>query len=210
MSLRPLLVPILLALLGGAALTIDIPVERWFEAGREGGALKKLFDLDEVFGHGTGVAVILLSVLILAPQLRWKVPRVIACAYLSGLVAISMKLFVARKRPYAASIDSIGSVRETFDQWFPWFSTKSALQSFVSGHTATAVGLALGLSWLLPRGKWLFAVLAVLVGLQRMASQNHFPSDVLWGAAIGWLIASACLPGGWLSGPFDRLERRST
>jgi membrane-associated phospholipid phosphatase len=209
MLLRPLLMPLLLVLLGAAALTIDIPVERWFKAGHEGGAIKKLFDLDEVFGHGAGVAVILLSVLILAPQLRWKVPRVIACAYLSGLVAISMKLFLARSRPRATTFDSIHGVRDTFGAWLPWFSTKSDWQSFVSGHTATAVGLALGLSWILPRGKCLFAALAVLVAFQRMASQNHFPSDVLWGAAIGWLVASACLPGGWLSAPFDRLERRS-
>jgi membrane-associated phospholipid phosphatase len=147
--------------------------------------------------------------IVLAPELRWKLPRVIACAYLSGVVAISMKLFLARCRPYAPEFESVGGVLETFGQWLPWFSTKSAQQSFVSGHTATAVGLALGLSWLLPRGKWLFAALAVLIGLQRMASKNHFPSDVLWGAAFGWLIASACVPGGWLSGPFDRFEQRS-
>lgn len=208
MLLRPLLVSSLLALLGGAALTIDVPVERWFKA-HEGGAIKKLFDLDEVFGHGAGVAVILLSVLVLAPELRWKVPRVIACAYLSGLVAISMKLFLARSRPDAPKFDEIGGVLDTFGKWLPWFSTKSAWQSFYSGHTATAVGLALGLSWLLPRGKWLFMGLAVLVGLQRMAGAHHYPSDVLWGAATGWLVGSACLPGGWLSGPFDRLERRS-
>ena len=182
---------------------------RWWRAGHEGGAIRKLFDLDEVFGHGAGVAVILLSVLVLAPEQRWKLPRVIASAYLSGLLAISMKLFLARSRPGGTEFDSISGVLDTFGAWFPWFSTKSAWQSFVSGHTATAVGLALGLSWLLPRGKWLFLSLAVLVGFQRMAGAHHYPSDVLWGAAIGWLVASACLPGGWLSRPFDRLERRS-
>ena len=117
MSLRPLLVPIVLALLGGAALTIDIPVERWFKAGYEGGAIKKLFDLDEVFGHGVGVAMILLSVFVLAPDLRWKLPRVVACAYLSGLVAISMKLFLARSRPDTTKLDSINGVLETFGTW---------------------------------------------------------------------------------------------
>lgn len=200
---------LLLVLLGAAALTIDIPVERWFKAGHEGGAIRKLFDLDEVFGHGAGVAVILLSVFVLAPDLRWKVPRVMVCAYLSGLVAISMKLILARSRPSATKFESIDGVLETFGTWFPWFSTGSGWQSFYSGHTATAIGLALGLSWLLPRGKWLFMGLAVLVGFQRMAGAHHYPSDVLWGAATGWLVGSACLPGGWLSGPFDRLERRS-
>src|SRR5262249_1900799 len=150
--------------------------ERWFIAGHEGGAIKKVLDLDEVFGHGAGVAVILLAVLVLAPDLRRTLPRVIACAYLSGLVAISMKLFLARSRAGATKFDSIDGVLETFGTWFPWFSTRSAWQSFVSGHTATAVGLALGLSWLLPRGKWLFMALAVMVGFQRMAGAHHYPS----------------------------------
>ena len=117
-----------------------------------------------------------------------------------------MKLLVARTRPNRAFIESIDDVQSTFKGFFPWFSTGFPLQSFPSGHTATAIGLALGLSWLFPRGKWLFAFFVILVAAQRIVGGYHFLSDTLWAAALGWVCASACLPGGWLSPPFDRLE----
>ncbi len=88
------------------------------------------------------------------------------------------------------------------------FGGGSASQSFTSAHTATAVGLALGLGWLFPRGRWLFVGFAVLVAMQRIVGPYHFVSDTLWGAAIGCLVAFALLPGGPFSSPFDRLEQR--
>jgi membrane-associated phospholipid phosphatase len=201
-------IPALLILLGIAALTIDIPLAQWFKSQKFPSYLKKICDLAEVFGHGAGVALILLTVWVLAPQQRPRLPRIICCAYLAGLLADGMKMLLARGRPYKTNLNSIGSVWNTFHNWFPLFSSNSASQSFTSAHTATAVGLALGLTWLLPRGKWLFACFALLLALQRIAGPYHFASDTLWGAAIGWLVATACLPGGWLAPPFDRLERK--
>jgi membrane-associated phospholipid phosphatase len=119
-----------------------------------------------------------------------------------------MKLLLSRGRPYKTDLSSITSVWQTFQGWFPLFSSSSAGQSFTSAHTATAVGLALGLAWMFPRGKWLFGAFAVLVALQRMAGPYHFCSDTLWGAAIGCLIASIFLPNGWLAPQLDRLEQR--
>jgi undecaprenyl-diphosphatase len=75
------------------------------------------------------------------------------------------------------------------------------LQSFPSGHAATAAGLAVALAVLYPRGRWLFAVLAVLAALQRVEVQSHFPSDVLAGAALG------CLTGALVSADWN-LGRR--
>jgi membrane-associated phospholipid phosphatase len=198
----------LLILLGCAALSIDVPLARWFGSQKLPSFLKKTSDLAEVFGHGTGVAAILLSVWVLAPQQRRRLPRIICCAYLSGLVADGMKLLVARGRPYKTDLSSVTNVWGTFRGWLPLLSTGNAGQSFTSAHTATAVGLALGLAWLFPRGKWLFAGFALLVALQRMAGPYHFCSDTLWGAAIGWLIGSAFLPGGWFGPAMDQLEQR--
>ena len=197
-----------LALLGVLAMGVDIELARWFDAKNCPTAIKKCLDLCEVFGHGFGVAGILLTVWVLAPRLRPKLPRIIVSTYVAGLIALSCKLLLERNRPIRTPLSSIAGVAETFGEWFPGSSAGSAWQSFPSGHAATAIGLALGLTWLLPRGKWLFAALVVLVALQRIASGYHYLSDTLWGAAIGWLIASIWLPGGWLSGYFDRLEAR--
>jgi membrane-associated phospholipid phosphatase len=202
------IVPALLAVLGCAALMIDIPVARWSAAHKFPSTLKKVCDLMEIFGQGAGVALILLTVWTLAVNQRKQLPRIIFCAYFAGLAADAMKLLLARGRPYKTELASIHSVWNTFQGWLPGFSSTSASQSFISAHTATAVGLALGLSWLMPRGKWLFYGFAVLVALQRIAGPYHFVSDTLWGAAIGWLVASAFLPGGWLSRPLDRFERQ--
>ncbi len=203
-----LIVPALFVVLGCAALAIDIPLARWFEAQKLPGFVKKVSDLSEVFGHGSGIALILLTAWVLAPTQRRQLPRVICCAYGAGLAADGMKLLLSRGRPYKTDLASITSVWQTFQGWFPLFSSKSAGQSFTSAHTATAVGLALGLAWMFPRGKWLFVGFAALVALQRMAGPYHFCSDTLWGAAIGCLIASIFLPNGWLAPQLDRLEQR--
>jgi hypothetical protein len=51
-----------------------------------------------------------------------------------------------------------------------------------------------------------FAYFALLAGCQRMSSQAHFLSDVVWGAAAGCLVAVVFLPGGVLAWQFDGLE----
>ncbi len=201
-------IPTALAILGCAALAIDIPVARWCGSQKLPSLVKKACDLAEVFGHGVGVALILLAVWVLAPDQRRRLPRVAACAYLAGLAADAMKLLLARGRPYKTDLSAVHSVWGTFQGWLPMFSGGSASQSFTSAHTATAVGLALGLGWLFPRGKWMFVGFAVLVAMQRIAGPYHFASDTLWGAAIGCLVAFALLPGGPCSRPFSRLEQR--
>ncbi len=137
---------------------------------------------------------------------RTRLPRTIGTTYLAGLGANVVKFLLARSRPHTIEQLRGTSPLATFHGWLPAFSHGSAWQSFPSSHTAAAVGLALGLSWVFPRGKWLFAAFAVLAAGQRIVSSNHFLSDVLWGAALGWICAAACLPGGWLSPLFDRLE----
>ena len=200
--------PVVLVLCGVAALAIDIPVARWFRISGLPGDLNKLVQLAEVFGHGFSTAIIFLAVWMLAPQLRSRLPRAMGIAYFGGLGAILVKELVVAQRPHTIERLFGTPVLSTFQKWFPGLSTDAGLQSFPSGHTALAVGLAVSLIWLLPRGRWLFAALAVLAATQRVASENHFLSDVLWGAAAGLFFSTACLPGGWFSKPFDWIERR--
>ena len=128
-----------------------------------------------------------------------------ACA---GLAADVVKMCILRIRPYDLPSDFHGPVWNTFGQWWPLLSSLSRQQSFPSAHTATACGLAAALVWLYPNGRWLFPLLAVLVGCQRVASGMHYPSDVLAGAATGCLAAVFFLHFGLLPPLFDRLENR--
>lgn len=62
--------------------------------------------------------------------------------------------------------------------------------SFPSGHTATAFALFFALSLMMKSNlaKWLFFVVAILIGYSRIYLSQHFLSDVLAGSIIGTII----------------------
>lgn len=186
-------VPMVLSVLALAALAVDIPVVRVFEQKQLPAAvdrsLKDALEICEGFGHGFGAALIVIGALVLAPSKRRYWPWLWSSSLGAGLVANLLKLTVQRVRPR--------DFNWTFESVWITFSKEMnqgvAMQSFPSAHTATAVGLALILTALFPRGKWFFAVMAGLVGMQRIASSSHFPSDVFAGATIGWLVGMLCV-----------------
>jgi membrane-associated phospholipid phosphatase len=126
--------------------------------------------------------------------------RLVAAAYAGGLVVDVIKAVVDRVRPRAADLHGTASALATFgEQAAAWareqaVTSASDLNSFPSGHSATAAGLAAALSWKYPRGAWAFAALAVCGASQRVVSLAHYPSDACLGLAIG-LAAAALLLG---------------
>jgi membrane-associated phospholipid phosphatase len=206
---RGFLLTAALVLAAMAALPVDVPVARAFKTWNTSETIHgclAFFDMFEVFGHGMGVAVLLIVLHQLDPGRRWAIPRVIACTVAAGAFADLLKLFVLRIRPYECLLE--GSVWTTFGCWFPIFQAGSPGQSFPSAHTATAVGFAAALTWLYPQGRLLFTVLAVLVGCQRIVCGAHYPSDVLIGAAAGCLVAPLILNLGRIPVWFSRWEER--
>lgn len=191
----------LLAVLAVAALPGDLAVARHFHTHRLPGDLNRLVRLAEVFGYGGSVAMILITVAILDP----RGPRVVllptATTTAAGVVANLVKLLIARLRPH--QIDWTDPPVRTFLGWLPLWAPQrlgrpygSEVQSFPSGHAATAAGLAIGLACLYPRGWWWFACLAALAAVQRLAAEAHYLSDVLAGAAVGCVAAAASLAAG--------------
>jgi len=189
-----------------AALLIDCPLASWCVADGCPGELARCFKVMEPFGHGLGVLVIAIALYQLDHCRRAALPRVLTMSLGAGLLADAVKLVVVRIRPKEFHFD--GGVADSFGAWLPMFGVDSSGQSFPSAHTATAVGLAIALSWLYPRGRWLFGTLAVLVACQRIESGYHFPSDTIFGAAVGVFVAVACLKNERLGHWFDRLESR--
>jgi hypothetical protein len=64
-------------------------------------------------------------------------------------------------------------------------------KSFPSGHAMTSWALATAISDQYPDKKWISITgysVAAAVSISRVGGLNHFPSDVLIGSSLGWLI----------------------
>lgn len=97
-----------------------------------------------------------------------------------------LKAIVARKRPVLYTADATAAAADLENQ-----------RSWPSDHTAVAAALAAGYL-LIPRGqplpawrRWAVVAAATSVGVLRVASGKHFPSDVAGGAALGVVSAFA-------------------
>lgn len=97
-----------------------------------------------------------------------------------------LKAIVARKRPVLYTTEATAAAADLENQ-----------RSWPSDHTAVAAALAAGYL-LVPRGaplpawrRWAVVAAAASVGVLRVASGKHFPSDVAGGAALGVVSAFA-------------------
>ncbi len=85
---------------------------------------------------------------------------------IAGLVVTVMKLAIARERPRASDFDS-----------------------FPSGHSQVAFVFAVIVAAEFPKFAVPAFAAAIGIGLFRITSEAHFPSDVFAGAAIGFFVA---------------------
>lgn len=160
----------------------------------------------EVFGNGMGVVFFLAAVWTLDPARRRMLPRLACASWGAGIAANVVKLCITRVRPYRWLETGADSIGEQFGAWFPLIDNPSMYQSFPSAHTATAVGLALGLTALYPRGGKLFGLLAALVALQRAAGDMHYVSDTLFAAGLALLTGLMLYRWPPLVRVFERFE----
>lgn len=203
----------LIAALGSLALTIDVPLSQRMVEGnwpqplaRLRGPIHHSLAAIEPFGQPAAVISVSLAVLLCGGPGRGVGWRILAGSIGAGLVADVLKITVARIRPRHFNFQ--GSVSDTFHSFLPGAAGSSHIQSWPSGHTAMAVGFCLALSTIFPRGRWLFALLAVLVALQRIESGSHYLSDTLFSAAIAYGVWIVVFGPGRVGRVFDRVEAR--
>ncbi len=186
-----LLIAIVFLATAAGCLMIDMPMLRVMRDTDPPGDIQRLVDFSEGFGHGLGVGLIILTVAVLANS--WKKAVTLATyAYGAGLLCDAVKFIVARHRPYHG-VDFEGSLADTFIAWLPWINgvpLDQPTSSFPSAHAATAFGLAIGLTRLYPRGRFIFFFCAILGAVQRLDSYAHYTSDVIAGAGIAFVVAS--------------------
>ena len=206
LSSRLLLAGLVASLLGLAAMSIDLPVSTSLRQWKLPGDLAKAIALSETFAHSLGAAAILISALVLAPSRRRAVCAAMIITLACGLTSNILKGCFPRVRPHSSELIRVAQPGE-FDfvagvagprlpdgrELVPVRLADSRQRSFPSGHSATAWGLALGLSLVFPRGLILFACFASLASLQRIVSGAHYPTDVLAGAAIAFVVTAILL-----------------
>lgn len=83
------------------------------------------------------------------------------------------------------------------------------LWSMPSSHTAGAVVLSFFLVAMYPKLRPIAIVLAVLVGLTRVITAAHWPTDVILGAALGYAISAVVIPNYMGIRALDWLWRRA-
>jgi undecaprenyl-diphosphatase len=128
---------------------------------------------DGIFWYG----LIALLPLLYGPGGATVALRMVACAGLGLVVYGTLKRRLVRERPYVWHAD-IGCGAPPLDRF-----------SFPSGHTLHAVcftSLALAD---FPELGWILLPFTTLVAASRVVLGLHYPSDVLAGAALGYLIA---------------------
>ena len=173
-------VPLAFVLAGLVLLPIDVSVSSYFH-GQRSRTIDEFWEICETFGHGIGASFIVIAAVVIDPVGWRNLTGLLVGSLGSGLVADLLKLCIHRTRPRDIDLTTC----TVWDTFIRSGTASKSMHSIPSSHTATAVGLAIVLSALYPRGRYLFGVLAILVGMQRIVTQAHFPSDVCAGAAVG-------------------------
>lgn len=189
---------------------VDVSVARWFATDPLPREIVNGLELTRIFSHGSGIFWVLVGIFLMAPDRRWHLPRLATLAIGAGAVATLAKMFVLRPRPAGLNLD-MASIDSAWLWAFDWSLSQVATfdastRAFPSGNMATAMALTVGLWWVLPKGRLLFAVICVGTVLQRMACSAHFPSDLFGGAGFGLIWAYACYHPKLLGNLFDKMQ----
>lgn len=186
-----------LLLLAAVAFAIIAPfdiaiAQLCYQLDKSEGTAKFLEIFADVAGGPVAIVVTLIVIAAIFNRRQFRhLPYLLTLSLGSGLIVDGMKLCVCRARPYTVDL-ATATFGSTFNGVFPLFSAGSRGQSFPSGHSATAVGFAVALAILYPRGRWVYAASALLVMASRVHRHAHFPTDVVAGAGVGLAWALVC------------------
>ncbi len=109
---------------------------------------------------------------------KWKETTHILYAGVSAwILAEILKYFIHTPRPF----EILSGIKPLF--------VHGGMDSFPSGHATVMGALAFSVLFAHKKVGYFFVVLALLVGMARVASGVHFPIDILGGYVLGCLVA---------------------
>lgn len=122
-------------------------------------------------------------------SLSWRAPLLVMSAGLVSGLSGGLKWVVGRTRPFKL-FDEQGLAVLSPYQLSPFRGGLSGMLQqtnlcFPSGHVAWAFATAAAVSILLPRWRWSFYAVAILVAAERVLENAHWTSDAVVAAALG-------------------------
>lgn len=166
-----------------SVLLVDQDLSQWFAADAQTSlrvAARRITDI----GLGEYWFGLALAVYVLSRWRSWDRYRAWAVQLFFGLLGSGIllqvfKICIGRQRPHKS---------ETYDALvFHPFNLDWHFQSLPSGHTQVLFSVATSAALLWPRGSWFIFLLAAGLGFTRVMTLQHFLSDVIAGALLGYL-----------------------
>lgn len=169
------------------------------------------------FVSTTCVVAIFAVIWLLDPARRRTLIVFGAALAMGGIVNETVKQVTGRARPeFSVAMERKEALRvqqyinehpgtpvrcDRRDQWLLFQPNRSYFDSeyasFPSGHANTAFALAACLCIVYGRGRIVWFVLAAGCALARVWGRRHFHEDVLFGGALGWIIAQWVFSWNW-------------
>ena len=100
----------------------------------------------------------------------------LVCLLLSGFLVQILKHIIGRHRPNHTNFNELYNLN--------FFNLDSSFHSFPSGHATTIFVIALSLGLVVPRLKYFFIFISLVVGISRVIVGAHFLTDVLAGIVV--------------------------
>lgn len=176
---------------------LDMPIADFFKSHKLPDFVAGTAKFLDYYNDAVALILLTISASISLGADRWRmIGRLILGLVISGGLVGLGKVLISRQRPRWFH----GSQwQETFTGFFPnWNDMKS--QSFPSGDTAVAFVFSFILAGYFPRHRYLLYFLAVGCALSRVIRGYHYTSDIILGAAVGYLAARIvqylCAPSG--------------
>jgi undecaprenyl-diphosphatase len=162
-----------------ALYRLDVVVFRWVNQGWSNPFLDKFFSFITNINHFWPLITVLFLYLLWkgGAKGRWLVLSLIMAVVLSDQISTNVvKPLVERLRPCNA-LDGVLTP-----------AGKSSAYSFTSTHATNIASSMLLLCLAFKPWRWLFVLIALLIGLSRIYLGLHYPSDILGGYALGALL----------------------
>lgn len=180
----------------GATLFLDRPISEEVQKLRlNSGAIRKTSPVITQLGGFTGLAVVggfgVYGLIAKDQKMKATVLLASQSFLIAGVSTVGLKMLTGRTRPdfynHWKGPDYYFKSKPTVNGFCPEYN------SFPSGHTSTAFSIATIFAKQYSNKKWVSVLsygLASMVGATRVIENRHWASDVLAGAALGYLCGN--------------------